>query len=368
MASRKSKDNLPLTVGDQARKIAQLKKKYDNWGPSTKNPQYVDLCFKLGKCYAEFKLGKTYAELQELRKKAFDILQIMVNTAREIDFKLCFEQMILYSELLIKPDPNLAPSFNRYQKGPPSKEELKTLNWVCNSLAEMKSRNFRPKQISECEIHVAIAYYKCKNFVKAYDYFMLSFDYKSRNLSENIIWSFTCCGMETMKKLDKKEELLKFYKIRSQWWHRKDGNTLCEGYIEHMINLFELDWELYKHENLEESSYFNEVMKAIERLKNYVGHPPDNIDHVYIDLSLSLLNLGIINDWIPKLLTSYNSVKEDKDYNTEKFRYHYCIMKYHFMRGENLLAVRHGMIAKNFYDNDSDIRLEYDPDNNNGKF
>ena len=43
-------------------------------------------------------------------------------------------------------------------------------------------------------------------------------------------------------------------------------------------------------------------------------------------------------------------------------------MKYHFMRGENLLAVRHGMLAKNLYDNDSDVRLEYDPDNNNGKF
>ena len=105
MASRKNKENLTLTVEDQARKIVQLKKKYDNWGPSTKNPQYVDLCFKLGKCYAEFKLGKTYPEQQELRKKAFDILQVMVNTAKEIDFKLCFEQMILYSEMLIKPDP-----------------------------------------------------------------------------------------------------------------------------------------------------------------------------------------------------------------------------------------------------------------------
>ena len=365
MASRKTKDNLPLTVGDQARKIVQLKKKYDNWGPSTKNPKYVDLCFKLGKCYAEFKLGKTYAELIELRKKALDILQVMVNTAKEIDFKLCFEQMILYSEMLIKPDPNLAPSFNQY--GPPSKEELKTLNWICNSLAEMKSRNFRPKQISECEIHVAIAYYKCQNFIKAYDYFMFSFDYKSRNLSENIIWSFTCCGMNTMKKLDKKEDLLKFYKIRSQW-HGQRGNNMSEGYIEDMINLFELDWELYKHENLEESPYFNEVIKAIERLKKYVGHPPDNIDHLYIDFSLTLLNLGIINDWIPKLLVSYNSAKEDNSYNTEKFRYQYCIMKYHFMRGENLLAVRHGMLAKNLYDNDSDIGLEYDPDNNNGKF
>ena len=109
---------------------------------------------------------------------------------------------------------------------------------------------------------------------------------------------------------------------------------MCEGYIEHMINLFELDWKLYKHENLEESPYFNEVVKAIERLKNYVGHPPDNIDHVYIDFSLSLLNLGIINDWIPKLLVSYNIAKEDNFYDTEKFRYHYCIMKYHFMRGE----------------------------------
>ena len=41
------------------------------------------------------------------------------------------------------------------------------------------------------------------------------------------------------------------------------------------------------------------------------------------------------------------------------------------MRGENLLAVRHGMLAKSIYDNDCDTGTydcEYDPDNNKGKF
>ena len=100
--------------------------------------------------------------------------------------------------------------------------------------------------------------------------------------------------------------------------------------------------------------------------KTAIYHSLSFPNSLYIDFSLSLLNLGIINDWIPKLLVSYNIAKEDNFYDTEKFRYHYCIMKYHFLRGENLLTVRHGMLAKSICDNDSDI--ECDPDNNNGKF
>ena len=42
-------------------------------------------------------------------------------------------------------------------------------------------------------------------------------------------------------------------------------------------------------------------------------------------------------------------------------------MKYYFMKGENLLAVKHGMVAKSIYDNDS-WDCEFDPDNNIGKF
>ena len=370
MASRKSKENSPLTVGDHARKIVKLKEKYDNWGSSTKNSKYIDLCFNI---------GKSYNELND-RKKALDALQGMVNAAKEIDFKLSFEQMILYSELLIKPKPNWKainqPTLDRYQKEkPPSKKYLKTLDWICNSFAEMKSRNFRPKQITECEVHLAIAFYKCQNYVKAYDYFMFSFDYKSRNLPENIFWSFICCGIDNMKMLNKTEDLLKFYKVRSQYGSENPskptpeqfGNTYncSEVYVSDMITLFEFDWELFKHESLEASPYFNEVVKAIERLKTFGIF----YDYFYVDFSLSLLKLGILTDWIPKFLISYNnSAKYDIFTDKIKFRYQYCMMKYHFMRGENPLAVKHGMKAENIYEKDADTQGEYnDPDNNLGK-
>ena len=116
-----------------------------------KNPKYIDLCFRL---------GKSCVALDE-RKKALEIFQEMVDTAQEIDFKLSFEQMILFSEMLIKPNSTHAPILDKYKKDlGPSQQDIYRLGWICNSLKEMKCRNFRPKQITECEAHVAIAYYR----------------------------------------------------------------------------------------------------------------------------------------------------------------------------------------------------------------
>ena len=95
------------------------------------------------------------------------------------------------------------------------------------------------------------AIYRCYQFQEAYEYFMNNLDYKSRNLPDNMIFDFAMCGIDTMKRLDKKEELIQFYKIRSQF-----GSNCSEGYVSNMIDLFKLDWELYNHEKLEDSPYF----------------------------------------------------------------------------------------------------------------
>ena len=121
-----------------------LQQKYNNWRPSLKNVKLVDLCFQLGKNYVE----------DGLRKKGLEIVQRMVNTAKEINLKLNFEQMILYSDLLIKPDSNYAPTLSSYSVNRPN------LEWIRKSLEEMNDRNFSPKQIIVCEVHLAIAYYR----------------------------------------------------------------------------------------------------------------------------------------------------------------------------------------------------------------
>ena len=151
--------------------------------------------------------------------------------------------MILYSDLLIHPDSNSAPVLSGYEIRSNSYhvQNVHSVNWIRNSLDEMRARNFRPRQITICEAYVALAHYRCQNFNEAYDYFMKSLDYKVRNLPEDLIFSFSMCGIDNMKRLNKKEELLQFYKIRSQY-----GSNSVEAYVWNMIELFELDWELYR--------------------------------------------------------------------------------------------------------------------------
>ena len=350
MAVRKSKNSPLLDMGSHYK----LLKKYEKWEATLKNPKYIDLCFRL---------GKSCVELDE-RKKALEIFQEMVDTAQEIDFKLSFEQMILFSEMLIKPESNRAPVLDKYKKGlDPSQQDIYRLGWICNSLEEMKSRNFRPKQITECEAHTAIAYYRCQNYRGAYCHFMKSLDYKSRNLSDGILFDFISCGVDNMIMLNKKEELLQFYKIRSQY-----GNNNCsESHVNDMIALFALDWELYKHENLEDSPYFSEIVKAIDKLVNHGTQISDQVDYLYVDFSLSLLNLGILSDWVLKLLAAYNT---ETAKSNGIFRYHYSKMKYFFMIGGkcNKMAVVHGNTAMTIYENDIVLRGQADPDNNMGKF
>ena len=111
MAIRKSKNSPLLDMGSHYK----LLKKYEKWEATLKNPKYIDLCFRL---------GKSCVELDE-RKKALEIFQEMVDTAQEIDFKLSFEQMILFSEMLIKPESNRAPILDKYKKGlDPSQQDI----------------------------------------------------------------------------------------------------------------------------------------------------------------------------------------------------------------------------------------------------
>ena len=115
MASRK-KDKLPVTVGDHAREIVKLKKKYENWGTSKEKPKFIELCYKLGKNY----------EYLNNRKEALPFLQLMVDNAKIINHKLSFEQLILYSEMLVKPDPKWEPTLAKFIEGhKPSKEDFK---------------------------------------------------------------------------------------------------------------------------------------------------------------------------------------------------------------------------------------------------
>ena len=133
----------------------KLQQKYDNWNPSLKNVKLVDLCFQLGKNYVEY----------DYRRKALEVVQKMVDTAKDINFKLSFEQMILHSDLLIKPDDNNAPTLSGSNYGINPRSNLE---YIWKNLEDMKARNFRPKQIIAGEAHLAIAYYRylCSNLVK----------------------------------------------------------------------------------------------------------------------------------------------------------------------------------------------------------
>jgi hypothetical protein len=134
----------------------------------------------------------------------------------------------------------------------------RALGWFLTSLDKMKLKNFRPKQILVCEAFLAISYHKNKMDEEAYDYFMKSLESKSKSLPDHILFDFLRCGMNTLTNLKKKEELVQFHKIKFQF--RNDVFSM--NYVNDLTELFEADWESNGYKNVDESPYFQDVIKV----------------------------------------------------------------------------------------------------------
>ena len=104
--------------------------------------------------------------------------------------------------------------------------------------------------------------------------------------------------------------------------------------------------------------------------------PPGETIYLYVRFCHSLMNLGIVNAWIPKILTSYQTAKEGcspSDFVDPYalVNYNYCKMKYYFLRGgkSNHKAITCGTKLFEMYEtNRYDVWDDTDPDNNYGKF
>ena len=68
-----------------------------------------------------------------------------------------------------------------------------------------------------CEAFLAISFHKNKMDEEAVDYFMKSLESKSKSLPDQILFDFLRCGMNALKNLKKKEELVQFQKIKFQF-------------------------------------------------------------------------------------------------------------------------------------------------------
>ena len=123
---------------------------------------------------------------------------------------------------------------------------------------KMKLKNFRPKQILVCEAFLAISYHKNKMDEEAVDYFMKSLESKSKSLPDQILFDFLRCGMNALTNLKKKEELVQFQKIKFQF--RNDLFSM--NYVNDLTELFEADWESNGYKNVDESPYFQDVIKV----------------------------------------------------------------------------------------------------------
>ena len=135
----------------------------------------------------------------------------------------------------------------------------KALGWFLACLEKMKLKNFRPKQILVCEAFLAISYHKNKMNERAFGYFMKSLESKSKSLPDQILFDFLRCGMNALNKLEKKEELVQFQKIKFQF--RNDLFSM--NYVYDLAKLFEADWESNGYKNVDESPYFQDVIKVL---------------------------------------------------------------------------------------------------------
>ena len=104
-----------------------------------------------------------------------------------------------------------------YQNASLCLSSRRALGWFLTSLDKMKLKNFRPKQILVCEAFLAISFHKNKMDEEAVDYFMKSLESKSKSLPDQILFDFLRCGMNALKNLKKKEELVQFQKIKFQF-------------------------------------------------------------------------------------------------------------------------------------------------------
>ena len=93
---------------------------------------------------------------------------------------------------------------------------------------------------------------------EAVDYFMKSLESKSKSLPDQILFDFLRCGMNALKNLKKKEELVQFQKVKFQF--RNDLFSM--NYVNDLTKLFEADWESNGYKNVDESPYFQDVIKV----------------------------------------------------------------------------------------------------------
>jgi hypothetical protein len=105
---------------------------------------------------------------------------------------------------------------------------------------------------------LAIAYYQNKKGLLAFEYFVKSLDQKSRHLPNHILWDFLKCGIDTLKTLGKKEELIQLYKVRLQFGDSTSGSN----YVKELMELFEVDYEMQDYRDVQESPYFHDVLKV----------------------------------------------------------------------------------------------------------
>ena len=145
-----------------------------------------------------------------------------------------------------------------YQNASLCLSSRRALGWFLTSLDKMKLKNFRPKQILVCEAFLAISYHKNKMDKEAVDYFMKSLESKSKSLPDQVLFDFLRCGMNALNNLKKKEELVQFQKIKFQF--RNDLFSM--NYVNDLTELFEADWESNGYKNVDESPYFQDVVKV----------------------------------------------------------------------------------------------------------
>ena len=284
--------------------LKRFQAKYSSWKGSKKCSKYVELCLNLGACYDFTSEKNPDEEWNSNFDKALEIFEEGVEIAKEIKFKIVFERMIDYGELLYWREIHHENIDTRY----------KPLEWFSYCLET--SKKLKVLQQSIFEAWLGLSMFLIQAYQPAYEFFIKGLDYKFANLHDEVKLEFLRKGAECMRILKKRKEYLKISELEHRF-----QDYINVPIVEKLIKRFDLDAQMYKRKKAQESPYFLEICHYLKSSAN-----EDKVLNVFF--SMVLIKNKMVSKLIPQLLDEYKS-GSDYEYN-----FYHCYMDYHLENGD----------------------------------
>lgn len=181
--------------------LSRLQNKFLTWRESKKCSKYVELCYNIGSIHWFNSVDAPNETWSGSLNAALEILQIGVDIAQEIKYKMSYEQMTDYGYLLY---------WNEIHNGN-EETRRKPLEWFLNcekTAKNLKEKKLKESRICTLQVFLGLSHFLCHEYSQASEYFIKGFKYKIKNLCPEMLDEFLKKGAECMKILKKPKAYL----------------------------------------------------------------------------------------------------------------------------------------------------------------